>query len=367
MPTKATGKKRKTKSQVEKQEDKKADDQYCLHIEMQSMLKTITVRPSLWKNDTLRYLRNFCITVSNHPETFPPLMGDDEVSVHSDISDVDEKTSTPTKGYIAAVASGEETANIASHPILAVLSRKTGFHDVLRQESEKAKDHQKVKLTHLTLLDGDNNQIHARMATHIADAGRKLEEGDVIRLELFTELSYHVNEDSRPMPALFIIKYTRVARMSLPLQNEIKERIALSTTKLDLGGDGKKKASSRIIDPLSQPPPECTFENRLCRKFGVNFIGRCICDEIPVAERDLSIIAEDCHYINKPASELTENKPRRLMLYWWYATNIYSLTGKGNRGKLPDCLEYAIKQAYPETDSSKWTGYKPTPSANRAG
>eukprot|EP00985_Skeletonema_marinoi_P024896 scaffold17764_cov140-Skeletonema_marinoi.AAC.1 len=46
------------------------------------------------------------------------------------------------------------------------------------------------------------------------------------------------------------------------------------------------------------------------------------------------------------------------MLYWWYATNIYSLNGKGNRGKLPDCLEYAIKAKYPEKDSSDWTGYK---------
>ena len=123
----------------------------------------------------------------------------------------------------------------------------------------------------------------------------------------------------------------------------------------------KELTSINVIDLLMQPPPKCTFENRLCRKFGVNFIGRCICDEIPVGERKLEIIAEDCHLIHKPYSEFKDDKikPRRLMLYWWYATNIYSIIGKGNHGKLPDCLEYAIKKAYPEKNSEDWVGFIP--------
>ena len=96
--------------------------------------------------------------------------------------------------------------------------------------------------------------------------------------------------------------------------------------------DDQRKSPYPIIDPITQPAPKCTYDNRLCRKFGINFIGHCICEEIPVADRDLDIIAEDCHLINKPAKELTENKPKRLMIYWWYATNIYSINGKGNCG-----------------------------------
>lgn len=286
------------------------------------------------------------------------MMGDsnEELTPHS--HDEDEIVAR-TNGYIAAIAAGEDTSELTSQPILSVLSRKTGFHDVLQPDNEIAKNHQKVKLTHLTLVDGDNNQIHARMATHIADAGRLLGEGDVLRLELYVELTYHVNDTSQSMPALFIIRYTRVGRIPMPLQSDIKDMIPYSPSHSALQQTGQRKSSSPIIDPLTQDPPACTYENRLCRKFGVNFIGRCICEEIKVEERDLNVIAEDCHLINKPASELTENKPKRLMLYWWYATNIYSLTGKGNRGKLPDCLEYAIKKAYPEADSSGWTGYTP--------
>ena len=35
----------------------------------------------------------------------------------------------------------------------------------------------------------------------------------------------------------------------------------------------------------------------------------------------------------------------------------YSLCGKGNRGKLPDCLEYAIKEKYPEQEGVAYAQY----------
>lgn len=292
----------------------------------------------------------------SHPDVYPMLMGDANEEVYTDPTDEDVSL---TRGYIAAVACGRSTDSITSSPILHVLTRRTGFEAVMHADHEKIKDHQKVKLTHLTLVDGDNNQIHSRMATHIADAGRELSEGDIIKLERFTELSYRVNKTSNPMPALFILNYTHVGHMPLDPQKEINDMIPYQPTLAALEDKEDSEEVYHVIDPLTQDPPKCTYENRLCRKFGVNFIGRCICEEIPVEERDLEVIAEDCHLINKPASELKENKPKRLMLYWWYATNIYSLNGKGHRGKLPDCLEYAIKAAYPEKDSADWTGYKP--------
>jgi len=65
-------------------------------------------------------------------------------------------------------------------------------------------------------------------------------------------------------------------------------------------------------------------------------------DDITVKDRDLTGIADDRHQISKPASELTENKPKHLMLCWWYAINIYSITGKRKCGNLPDCFKYIV-------------------------
>ncbi len=46
------------------------------------------------------------------------------------------------------------------------------------------------------------------------------------------------------------------------------------------------------------------------------------------------------------------NSQKRCMIYWWYATNIYSICGKKNRMKLPDCLVNAVRKAYPEPDGN---------------
>ena len=160
---------------------------------------------------------------------FPLLDGDDAYSVRSESSsdseDEEQDVSTPTKGYIKAVADGEDTEEM-SPPVLLVLSRQTGYRDVMCQDHEPRNDHQKVKLTHLVLVDGDNNQIHARLATHIADAGRKLGEGDVIRLDRFTELTYRVNETSPHMPALFILRFTRVGRRPVPVQSDLHDMLS---------------------------------------------------------------------------------------------------------------------------------------------
>ena len=298
-------------------------------MEFENLLKTITIQPQKWKKEELRYLRNVVLSVAAHPVNFPIVMGDEEISVHSQSDEGDNQDNndgdnagsaiiTSTLGCIAAVAAGEDTSELASNPILSVLSRETGFRTVLQQDNDPLKEHQKVKLTHLTLVDGDKNQIHCRLATHLADTGRALSEGDMIKLDLFTELSYRVNQASPLMPAIFLIKYTRVRREPVP--RDIKDMIPYTYNPPQLNlHDDQRKSPYPIIDPITQPTPKCTYDNRLCRKFGINFIGRCICEEILVADRDLDIIAEDCHLINKPAKELTENKPKRLMLYWWYA------------------------------------------------
>jgi len=206
-------------------------------------------------------------------------MGDSNEELVADV--MMEGSQRPIEGYIAAVAAGgKDSATLTSSSVLYMLSHHTGFYDIMQQDSEQVKPYQKVKLTHLTLVDGDNNQIHARMATHLADTG--------IQLELFSEFTYHMNDYSSPMPALFVIRCTRVGHAPVAVQKDLHEMIhyAPSPSKHQSQSTpqskGQSKSSYPILDPLTQPLPECTYENRLCRKFGVNFISCCICNDITV-------------------------------------------------------------------------------------
>ena len=44
------------------------------------------------------------------------------------------------------------------------------------------------------------------------------------------------------------------------------------------------------------------------------------------------------------------NRLKRFLLFYWYATNIYQYHGKGNRIILPLCLKSAIRARFPEPD-----------------
>ena len=120
------------------------------------------------------------------------------------------KGSPLTKGFIASVAANDESSKQFTLPVLGVVSRKTGFVKTVQHNNETNNKESAVKVTRLTLVDGDMNKIHARMAAETTEKGRALRWGDIIRVDQYTELSYRVNNDSPLMPALFIAEFTTV-------------------------------------------------------------------------------------------------------------------------------------------------------------
>ena len=46
------------------------------------------------------------------------------------------------------------------------------------------------------------------------------------------------------------------------------------------------------------------------------------------------------------------------MFFWWYATNVFSISGKGHCEKMPECLEYDIRDNYPNADGVPYKGHR---------
>ena len=99
---------------------------------------------------------------------------------------------------------------------------------------------------------------------------------------------------------------------------------------------------------------ECTFNKRLCSKHGMNMIT-CICKSCPAKDLDLQTLKEDCYFATTAVDNMT-NSQKRCMIYWWYATNIYSICGKRQHMMLPDCLVQMVRNTYPELDGN-YTGF----------
>lgn len=302
----------------------------------------------MFAHPRLKYLRDFVGMVERMPDTFPLAEGDDTISM--------PVPSGPdaTRGYVRALAelrSGSDIVGFGGKPILSVLSIETTHNDEVMRNSDK----QTVKLTQLRLVDGDGEQIHARLAINLTETGRCLKRGDKIRLDSHTELRFRVNDKSPRMPALFIHGLSRVGNAPLLDGNIATDPLPVSRILPTEHNDQFEISNHRIIDPRKDKKPECTDTNRCCAVYGIRFIG-CVCDVLPVGERKLATIKEDCYFATDDLKDMT-NSHKRNMLYWWYATNVFSISGKGKRGKLPECLEYAIRSAYTEPDGVEFTGY----------
>jgi hypothetical protein len=67
---------------------------------------------------------------------------------------------------------------------------------------------------------------------------------------------------------------------------------------------------------------------------------------------ELTEVSRECWFLDVADVTMLPNRKKRNIMYWWYATNVYSIRGCGHRGELPLCLVQAIRAAYPEADGN---------------
>ena len=173
---------------------------------------------------------------------------------------------------------------------------------------------------------------------------------------MFTPLRYRLNSASPRMPALFIHKISRVG--NVPLDDDDLEGMlpcsrALPREHLD---EFEPDDDGFVIDPRVHAKPACTDDSRLCAKYGIRFAA-CICDAIPVGSLKLEALKMDCYFATDELDSMPNNHKRN-MIFWWYATNVYSIVGKGNTERMPLCLEYAIRDLYTNPDGVPFKGYR---------
>lgn len=338
---------------ISQQEKKAADDlakrKRKQDEEFKNKLLHLKNHPNLWEARENQYLREFFNHVLQHRTSYPFMPGD---SCYKPEQSRGKTTRPPslTKGYIEAIASGADTSFV-DYPVLYVLSRETKHEEqTFSGFGRKSMEPPPTKITHLRLVDGDGNQMLGRLATDIADQGKQLQQGDIIQLDLYTELAHRINDKTARMPFIFIAKYTPLDYVSKPPVKEVHAPISCNGSTAALKECGAEQSAS--VDK-SDAPVDCCPSSRYCSMHGISF-AICICESIPVQKLDLAAIKEDCYFATDELEKMS-NPHKRNMIYWWYATNIYSICGKGKRKELPKCLVHRIRQCYP---SDEYSGYE---------
>ena len=95
-----------------------------------------------------------------------------------------------------------------------------------------------------------------------------------------------------------------------------------------------KNEDNKPLDYGFTHKPICNNPFRICSKYKINFTSFIVnCSYI--ANMSIEIIANECYFAGDNVISM-KNSKKRNFLYWWFATNVYSICGKFNRKKIPD-------------------------------
>lgn len=341
----------KKKRGSSKQEEK-ANQQFEKQVaEFVNLLHYLQEKPSLYCRKELEFLREFVDYAEDHRDQFPRRRS--IVSVDSSTPVPPNPTPVlPTKGFVLSLANHTFENDSTSRPIVQILDIETSYKD-------GPPGHERVKKTVSSIIDGDGNRMCCHFAVHLTEVSRSLSSGSLIRLNVFSDSCYKETDASPLMPVILVLWYEALGSTDLvvgrndietpesePFQTPSDENEPQSVTT-------PVPTDDENIEPIPDRGLVCTAKDHYCSHFNV-YKKVCVCETDPLVNFDLKVIAENCYFVDRPVEEM---KPwhKRNLLYWWYATDIYNLCGKYNRGKLPRCLVRMIRMAHP---NPRGTPYK---------
>ena len=91
-----------------------------------------------------------------------------------------------------------------------------------------------------------------------------------------------------------------------------------------------------------------------CSVYGIR-TNVCLATSVQMPE--LREINGSCFYSDKFVSDM-EPREKRFLCYWWWAVNVFSVRGKGQRGKLPKCVTDHIYSLHKNENGEARIGYK---------
>lgn len=130
--------------------------------QLENMLRSVIQKPEIYNNPKLAPLRQFCEYRDNHRTEFQGLV---EQTTLLQPTNAGEVVLELTKNYVQALANyadSEEMEQLNLRlPIVQVVSAETKFRGTPFTKTYN-KTQQAVKMTHLRIMDGDNNTMLGR-------------------------------------------------------------------------------------------------------------------------------------------------------------------------------------------------------------
>ena len=220
----------------------------------------------------------------------------------------------------------------------------------------------------LLAVDGDNQSVHLSINTSLNSRICIIEEGSMIRLDLYRQLFYSYSGNEKPQTVIVLVSnFTLFGRVPLNESSNEDEDAPLALTidfqrpntensKENAGANhGINAGASRDTTLAWVDNGESPCDGRNCSKYGMHFTT-CVTDCFPVPSLNLTNVVGECPFVTKELSQMPDSD-KRFLCYYWYATNVYGYNGKGNVAELPPCLLNEVRKRFP---TGPFVGHKNT-------
>ena len=218
---------------------------------------------------------------------------------------------------------------------------------------------QTVKQYCADVVDGDSKLLAVRFNTALNASMVLIHEGTYLRLIDYVPIYYNYNDKEDLRAFLLVKQFSVVGRADIDssLVGARPQQFVVTKTPVASSESDESNGEESTSDDSSAKGESVEgCHGQLCSMYGTSFI-ECITKCIPVNSLVLSDIASNNPFVDRPVEEMTA-KQKKHLLFYWYATNVYHITGKGNNAKLPECLEDAIRRRIPEPPGMSLVGFK---------
>jgi len=333
-----------TKSAEQKEDDKAL----VVHI-AENLLGEILKNPSAWNDPLLNNVKSMVRRIGTDTVTYPLPPWEDDTTLH-------DSSATPelTKSIGTAVFN-RESVNLSDFKIQITASTPAMVTTKLAGNAAKGLLSGDIhhRMWKLNAIDGDETIITVRLDSTLNSEGTLLEPGTVIHVTSAfpVYMTYGNMYDKRC--AIVLREFRILCRRPVPSsftgppekRLKVKE---VDTQQLDEDDESEDVSSGACSGPACSGPG-CT--GQLCSKHGIDF-SACILKCVPIGSVSLSRVAKECVFVTKELKHM-DNKNKRFLLYYYYATSVYQFHGKGNRVELPNCLVSAVRETYPDDEKKK--------------
>lgn len=333
-------KKRVFKDEVKDTSKKEADRDAAIAT-VEAVLETFINRPDSWQGEGLTNIKSMVCQIGSDRLTYPPPLGDNTSTTptpqHTKVNLTPGLASSLYKREDIDYSNITIKITVASPPEMV----STKIDGLIGNKNNNTNiSYRRWKLN---AVDGDNNVITLRLDSTLNSEGKLLTPGAVIKVKSAFPIYMNYGDLYDMRCAIVLRDFAIITRQGVPTDSKgppERLKVAKSTP--------SQSTSANAVDKSSTNKNGCICHGNICSKHDIEFVV-CLTKCIPLDSISLERIARECVFVDRELKDM-ENRHKRFLYYYYYATSVYQFHGRGNRVELPECLVSVIRSAYPDEE-----------------